>query len=82
MGNNKWIKIIKKKENFGINDIIGVFLEFKKEGLEVSFYKNKICYGVAYSKLDKNDYYFPAVSLGIAGSKVQISNQIDFPWFN
>jgi hypothetical protein len=67
-----------KKDSFTINDIVGVLLEFKKEGLQVTFYKNKIFLGVAYSKIPEN-YFYPAVSLGIAGSKVQISNQIDYP---
>ena len=68
-----------KKETFGINDIVGVFLEFKKEGVDVYFYKNKINLGLAYTKLNKENVYYPAVSLGIAGSKIQISNKIDFP---
>jgi hypothetical protein len=67
-----------KKDSYTINDIVGVLLEFKKEGLEISFYKNKILVGVAYTKIPEN-YFYPAISLGIAGSKVQISNQIDFP---
>ena len=66
------------KEPIAINDIIGVLFEFKKEGVEISFYKNKIFLGVAYSKLN-DKIFFPAVSLGLAGSKVQISNNIDFP---
>ena len=68
-----------KKESFGINDIVGVMLDFKKDGLDVYFYKNKICLGLAYSKLNKDNFYYPAVSLGIVGIKVQISNQIEFP---
>ena len=67
------------KTTIGINDIIGVMFEFKKEGLEISFYKNKICLGVAFSKIYSDKIFFPAISLGIAGSKFQISNQIDFP---
>jgi len=67
------------KTTIGINDIIGVMFEFKKEGLEISFYKNKICLGVAFSKIYSDKIFFPAISLGIAGSKIQISNQIDFP---
>jgi len=67
------------KDSFTINDIVGVLLEFKKEGLEISFYKNKICLGIAYSKIKNDKIFYPAVILGIAGSKVQISNQIDFP---
>lgn len=81
------IKIINDKEekrDYGsepvaINDIIGVLFEFKKDGVELSFYKNKIWLGVAFSKLYRNDIYFPTVFLGYLGSKVQISNQIDFP---
>ncbi len=67
------------KEPIAINDIIGVLFEFKKEGLEISFYKNKICLGVAFNKIYNDKIFFPAISLGIAGSKIQISNQIDFP---
>ena len=67
------------KEPIAINDIIGVMFEFKKEGLEISFYKNKICLGVAFNKIYNDKIFYPAVSLGIAGSKIQISNQIDFP---
>ena len=67
------------KDSFTINDIVGVLLEFKKEGLEISFYKNKICLGIAYNKIKSDKIFYPAVCLGIAGSKVQISNQIDFP---
>ena len=67
------------KEQIAINDIIGVLFEFKKEGLEISFYKNKICLGVAFNKIYNEKVFFPAVILGIAGSKIQISNQIDFP---
>ena len=67
------------KESFAISDIVGVLLEFKKEGLEISFYKNKICLGVAFSKIKNDKIFYPAVCLGYAGSKVQISNQIDFP---
>lgn len=66
-------------EQIAINDIIGVLFEFKKEGLEISFYKNKICLGVAFNKIYNDKVFFPAVDFGIAGSKVQISNQIDFP---
>ena len=67
------------KEVIAINDIIGVLFEFKKEGLEISYYKNKICLGVAFNKIYNDKIFFPAISLGIAGSKIQISNQIDFP---
>ena len=66
-------------EPITINDIIGVLFEFKKDGLEISFYKNKIYLGVAFNKLFNDKIFFPAVSLGLMGSKVQISNQIDFP---
>ena len=66
-------------EPIAINDIIRVLFEFKKEGVEINFYKNKLCLGVAFYKLYNDRIFFPAVSLRLAGSKVQISNQIDFP---
>ena len=77
--NGKQEKKDYSKEPIAINDIIGVLFDFKKEGLEISFYKNKICLGVAFNKIYNDRTFFPAVSLGILGSKVQISNQIDFP---
>ena len=77
--NGKQEKKEYSKEVIAINDIIGVLFEFKKEGLEISFYKNKICLGVAFNKIYNDKIFFPAISLGIAGSKIQISNQIDFP---
>ena len=80
--NGKQEKKEYSKEPIAINDIIGVLFEFKKEGLEISFFKNKICLGVAFNKIYNDKVFFPAISLGIAGSKIQISNQIDFPWFN
>ena len=77
--NEKQEKKDYNKTPVAINDIIGVLFEFKKEGLEISFYKNKICLGVAFSKIYCDKLFFPVVKLGIAGSKVQISNQIEFP---
>ena len=77
--NEKQEKKDYNKTPVGINDIIGVLFEFKKEGLEISFYKNKICLGVAFSKIYCDKLFFPVVKMGIAGSKVQISNQIEFP---
>ena len=77
--NGKQEKKEYSKEPIAINDIIGVLFEFKKEGLEISFFKNKICLGVAFNKIYNDKVFFPAISLGIAGSKIQISNQIDFP---
>ena len=67
-----------KKDSFNINDIVGVLLDFKKEGLQISFYKNKMLLGSPYKNIPEN-YFYPAVSLGIVGSKVQISNLIDYP---
>ena len=77
--NEKQEKKDYNKTPVAINDIIGVLFEFKKEGLEISFYKNKICLGVAFSRIYCDKLFFPVVKLGIAGSKVQISNQIEFP---
>ena len=67
-----------KKDSFNINDIVGVLLEFKKDGLQISFYKNKMLLGSPYKNIPEN-FFYPAVSLGIVGSKVQISNLIDYP---
>ena len=67
------------KETFTINDSVGTLLEFKKEGLEITFYKNNKCLGVAYNKIKNDKIFYPAISLGLIGTKVQISNQIDFP---
>ena len=77
--NGKRTKKEYSKEAFTINDIVGVLIEFKKEGVEIKFYKNKICIGVAFNKIKNEKIFYPAVILGYAGSKVQISNQIDFP---
>jgi hypothetical protein len=77
--NGKRTKKEYSKEAFTINDIVGVLVEFKKEGVEIKFYKNKICLGAAFSKIKNEKIFYPALILGYAGSKVQISNQIDFP---
>ena len=62
----------------GINDIFGVLVEFKENKVEVSFYKNKIKMGMAFGNLAM-DRYFPAVCLGLMGTKVRISGEIEFP---
>ena len=77
--NGKTDKKEYSKEPIAINDIIGVLFEHKKEGWEISFYKNKICLGVAFNRLYNESIFYPAVRLGLIESKVQISNQIDFP---
>ena len=35
--------------------------------------------GIAFNKLSKDDIYFPSVEMGLCGSKIQISNDLDFP---
>jgi hypothetical protein len=62
-----------------INDKIGVLYEFKEEGVSISFYKNRKNLGIAFDNLPNNLTYFPTVEMGFCGSKIQISNDIDFP---
>ena len=62
-----------------INDNIGVLFDCKYDGVYVSFYRNKKCLGVAYEKLPKNKNYYPCVQLGFCGSKIKITNELDFP---
>lgn len=62
-----------------INDNIGVLYDCKEEGVNISFYKNKKNLGVAYYNLPKDLTYFPAIEMGLCGSKIQITNILDFP---
>ena len=62
-----------------INDNIGVLFDCKYDGVYISFYRNKKCLGVAYEKLPKDINYYPTVQLGFCGSKIKITNEIDFP---
>ena len=35
--------------------------------------------GIAFNKLPKDFIYYPTVEMGLAGSKIQITNDLDFP---
>ena len=62
-----------------INDKIGVLFESRNDGVYISFYRNKKNLGLAFEKLPNNKFYYPAIELGLCGSKVQITIDIDFP---
>ena len=66
-------------EMCSINDTVGVLYDCKEDGVNISFYKNKKNMGIAFNKLSKDDIYFPSVEMGLCGSKIQISNDLDFP---
>ena len=62
-----------------INDNIGILYDCKEDGVYISFYRNKKKMGIAFNKLNKDLTYFPAVEMGLCGSKIQIFNDLDFP---
>jgi hypothetical protein len=72
-----------KLEDYGevcvINDKIGILYDCKSDGVYISFYLNKKNLGIAFEKLPNNVIYFPTVEMGLAGSKLQINNDVDFP---
>ena len=61
-----------------IYDRIGVLVDFTKEGVNISYYANKILLGQAFTKIQEK-VLFPCVRLGIETTKVMITNQVDFP---
>ena len=62
-----------------INDYIGILYDCKDDGVYISFYRNRKKLGIAFNKLPKDYTYFPAVEMGLMGSKLQVYNGIDFP---
>ena len=62
-----------------INDKIGILYDCKSDGVYISFYLNKKNLGIAFEKLPNNVIYYPTVEMGLCGSKLQISNDFDFP---
>ena len=62
-----------------INDNIGILYDCKEDGVYISFYRNKKKLGIAFNKLNKELTYFPAIEMGLCGSKIQIFNDLDFP---
>ena len=78
-GNNKGEEQSDYGEICNISDKIGALFECKNEGVYISFYRNNKYLGIAYEKLPNNHYYYPTVELGLCGSKIQITNEVDFP---
>ena len=62
-----------------INDKIGILYDCKNDGVYISFYLNNKNLGIAFEKLPNDKFYFPTVEMGLCGSKLQITNNIDFP---
>ena len=62
-----------------INDTIGILYDCREDGVNIIFYRNKKNLGIAYKNLPKDFIYFPAVEMGFAGSKIQITNDCEFP---
>lgn len=61
-----------------MGDVIGVLMEFKDSGLEVSFFVNKINCGVAFKSLPRDSYY-PCALICYDNCKVRINNQVKIP---
>ena len=66
-------------EMCSINDTIGILYDCRDDGVYISFYRNKKYLGVAFEKLPKDLTYFPVIEMGLCGSKIQITNEVDFP---
>lgn len=61
-----------------MGDKVGVLLDFKETGLDVSFFVNKVYFGVAFKNLPKNAYY-PCALICYDNCKVKINNQVKIP---
>lgn len=59
-------------------DRVGILLEFKNNGLDVSYFINKINMGVAFKSLPLKQYYI-AVGLRYDGTRVRIVKNVRFP---
>ena len=66
-------------EMCSINDNIGILYDCRDDGVNIIFYRNKKNLGIAFNKLPKDFIYYPTVEMGLAGSKIQITNDLDFP---
>ena len=62
-----------------INDSVGILYDCRDDGVNIIFYRNNQKLGIAFKNLPKDVVYFPAVEMGFAGSKIQITNDLDFP---
>lgn len=61
-----------------MGDKIGMLMEFNENGLDVSFFINKMDLGVAFKSLPLNTYY-PCALLLYDGSKVKLTNRVPLP---
>lgn len=61
-----------------IGDKVGMLLDFKDTGLDVSFFVNKTFLGVAFKSLPI-DSYFPSALILFDDCKVRIDNQVNVP---
>jgi hypothetical protein len=61
-----------------MGDRVGILVEFTGQGVDISFYINKINMGVAFKSLPQNTYY-PGVALGFDSTKVRITNKVGYP---
>jgi hypothetical protein len=61
-----------------MGDKVGILMEFKEKGLDISFFINNVFLGVAFKDLP-NDTYYPCAVLYYECAKVKISNRVAFP---
>jgi hypothetical protein len=77
-GANNKVEMAEYGDLTKIGDRVGILLEFFPNGLDVSFFINKINMGVAFKNLPLTTYY-PSVVLGFDGTRVRITNNVTFP---
>lgn len=61
-----------------MGDRVGVLMEFKEKGLDVSFYINDTYLGLAFKELPQDTYY-PCAVLYYESAKVKITNKVCIP---
>lgn len=61
-----------------MGDVIGILMDFKESGLDVSFFVNKVHFGIAFKSLPK-DFYYPCALICYDNCKVKINNQVKIP---
>jgi len=69
---------VKYGEPTKCGDRVGVLLEFKNNGLDVSYFINKINMGIAFKGLPIRQYYI-SVGLRFEGTRVRFVNNVGFP---
>ena len=66
-------------EIYLINYTIGILYDCLEDGVNIIFYRNKKNLGIAFKNLSKDLIYCTSVEMGFAGSKIQITNDVEFP---